>query len=268
MTIQEQIHLQRHSIYENRFSKAFQSALRQNYYQMAKNLEEGLPIDEVSIEPIQKAYERLYSQIMRQEGRFIWNELVTPITGERVKDVFDSLAADLPPENLSEMPSFWNSLIKGFLSTYIIQRVGEVMNTTVKRVNEFIQKQRNNGLTNKEIARMLRADARARELRANTIARTEATTAMNKSWILALESSRLQWEKSWNAIRDDRTRDSHFKTDPSLWIPISENFIIGGFPMAYPGDTTQGSPASEIYNCRCFLRFRKIGQRFGFRPKR
>ena len=140
------------------------------------------------------------------------------------------------------------------------------MGTTLRRVTEFIEKGRNGGLTDKELARMLRADARARELRANTIARTEATNAMSKSQILALESSGLQWEKAWNAIRDDKTRFDHFATDPSLWIPIKDNFIIGGFPMGYPGDGTQGAPIGETINCRCYLKFRLAGRSFGFRP--
>jgi hypothetical protein len=49
-------------------------------------------------------------------------------------------------------------------------------------------------------------------------------------------------------------------------IAFKENFIIGGFPMAYPGDSTQGAPIGEIINCRCMLRFRLAGERFGFRP--
>jgi hypothetical protein len=38
--------------------------------------------------------------------------------------------------------------------------------------------------------------------------------------------------------------------------------------MAYPGDSTQGSPVGELINCRCFLKFRFAGASYGFRPKR
>jgi hypothetical protein len=268
MTVEEQAFLYRHGIYEKRFAKRFAKILKGQVYQLADELEQGFMSDNVDTKPMQVMYERMYSEIMTKEGRFIWNSLVTPITGTRVKDVFDSLAQDLPPQNVAEMPSFWNRLIGGFLNTYISQRIVEVTKTTIKRFNESVERFRNDGLSNSEIARKIKADARARELRANTISRTEATTAMNKSWILALESSKLNWEKSWNAIKDDRTRDSHFLTSSTDWIGIRDNFIIGGFPMAYPGDSTQGSPVGELINCRCFLKFRYSGASYGFRPKR
>ena len=269
MTFKDQIHLRRHGVYEKKFSKAFRSVLKQNYYQIARNLENGLELGEVDSDSMYKAYERLYLQIMATEGSYIWNELVAPITGERVrsKDVFDEIANVFRPSNISEMKPFWNKLMKGFLNTYIAQRVTEVMGTTIRRIKTTIEKGRNDGLTDKELARMIRADERARELRANTIARTEATTAMNKSWILSLESSGLNWEKAWNAIRDDRTREDHWLTDPSLWIGVKDNFIIGGWQMSFPGDSTQGAPVGEIINCRCWLKFRLAGRQYGFRPK-
>lgn len=270
MTYQDQLFLKRHGIYERRFALGFAKVLRQNYYQIARNLENGVPLDQIDSTFMQRMYERLYLSIIATEGAYIWNELVAPIEGEEVKtkDIFDELASVFAPMKISEMQGFWKGLMRGFLNTYVIQRVSEVMGTTIRKVTEMIEKGRNDGLTNKELARMIRADARARELRGNTIARTEATTAINKSQMLALESSKLNWEKSWTAIRDDRTRLDHFITDPSLWIGIKENFIIGGFPMAYPGDSTQSAPVKEIINCRCYLRFRLAGRSYGFRPKR
>jgi hypothetical protein len=268
MTIEEQAFLYRHGIYEKRFAKQFAKILKGQIFQLADEFELMGQASNVDTKPLQAMYQRLYNEIMTKEGKFIWNSLVMPITGIRVKDVFDSLARDLPPENVAEMPSFWNRLMGGFLTSYISQRIVEVTKTTIKRFNESVERFRNDGMTNAEIARMIKADARARELRGNTIARTEATTAMNKSWILALQSSKLQWEKAWNAIRDDRTRDSHFMTSPENFISIEDNFIIGGFQMAYPGDSTQGSPVGELINCRCFLKFRFAGSSYGFRPKR
>jgi hypothetical protein len=270
MTYQDQLHLQRHKNYEIKFSIAFQRVLNRNYYEIARNLENGVDLSQIDSDPMQKAYTRLYLFIMNQEGPLIWNELVAPLTGEEIKtkDIFDEVASAFAPDKLSAMKGFWKGLMTGYLNTYIIQRVTEVMGTTMRRVNDFIEKGRNNGLTNKELARMLRADARARELRANTIARTEATNAMAKSQILALESSGLNWEKSWNAIKDQRTRLDHFTTNPNLWVGVKDNFIIGGFPMGFPGDGSQGAPIKETINCRCKLAFRLAGRSYGFRPKR
>ena len=72
---------------------------------------------------------------------------------------------------------------------------------------------------------MLRADARVRELRANTIARTEATNAMSKSQILALEIlAGWNWPKSLGMRKyvDDVTRDAHWVVSPTNWIGIKD----------------------------------------------
>jgi len=269
MTIQDQVYLTRHGIYEKRFAKAFYVILLRSQRQIAQNLIDGVPIDQLDAKPMQEMYKRLYLDIMRKEGTWIWNELVAPVKGQEIKqkDVFDEMASIMQPQTIEELLTLWTSLMNGFLTYYIGQRIIEVMNTTVKKANEMIIQGRQDGLTDKEIANMIRADKRARELRANTIARTESTTAINKAWILSLESSGLQYEKAWTAIRDDRTRDAHWETDPSFWIGIKESFMIGGYPMSFPGDNSQGSPINNTINCRCRLKFRLKGQRFGFSPK-
>lgn len=268
MTYTDRILLQRHGIYEKRFALAFGKVLRSNYFELARLFESDQSLNLVNPESMQRVYSKLYLDIMQKEGAFIWNELVAPITGEEVKtkDIFDAVASIFKPDQISKMQPFWKKLMTGFLDTYIGQRVTEVMGTTVKRVNALASRLRGEGKDNKDIAKEIRNEGRKQQLRANTIARTEATTAMNKAWILSLQSSGMNWEKSWNAIRDDRTRQDHFFTNPALFIPLLDNFIIGVYPMAYPGDSTQGSPIGEIINCRCFLRFKISGTQYGFRP--
>lgn len=267
MTIDNQIYLKRHGVYEKRFAKSFYLILLLAHRQIAKNLLEGRPIDQIDIQPLANTYQRMYQDIMRKEGVFIWNTLVVPTGAEEIKqkDIFDQVAQILQPENSAELLTLWTNLMNGFLTYYIGQRILEVMNTTINRANEMITQGRAEGLTNQEIARKIQADRRARELRANTIARTEATTAINKSWMLALQSSGKRWEKSWHAIRDDRTRDAHWETDPQFWIPVDASFDIRGFSMGYPGDNTQGAPLNLLINCRCHLKFRPVGARAGFR---
>lgn len=65
-------------------------------------------------------------------------------------------------------------------------------------------------------------------------------------------------KKSWLDLRDDRTRETHliagrrYQESP---IPITETFIVGGFRMMTPGDTSLGAPIREIANCRCSARY-------------
>jgi len=231
---------------------------------MADLFATGQDIGKVDDNGLKMVYQAMYQLIMEDEGTLTWNSMVAPITNQEIskKDIFDEIASTLKPQEVGEMTSFWRRLMDGFLQTYIIFRISEVLSTGIKRVNDLIFKQRGLGLSDEQITQLIRSVDL--ELRANTIARTEVTNAMSKSQLLALESSGLNWQKAWKAIRDDRTRDAHLFTDPKLFIPIKDNFIINGQQLAYPGDSTQGASMSNTINCRCRLTFKQEGSRFGF----
>lgn len=269
MTYQDQLFLRKHGQIERLFAIRFNRVLANQYRQLAKLFIQGKPLEEIDITPLERLYKQMYLYVMRVEGYETWKECVQPVTGERVnkKDLTDIIAESSAPDDPKEMQGFWANLMTTYLNIYIVQRVREVTQTTIKRVTEIIERQRNGGLTDKEIERYIQADARAQELRANTISRTETTNSISKAQLLALESSGLNYEKAWTAIRDDRTRDAHYATDPKLFIPLKDNFIIGGYQMSYPGDSTNGSPIQGWINCRCRLTFRLIGSNVGFRPR-
>ncbi len=264
MNYPDSIFLSRHSYFEKRFARLIRRALSDQYNEMADLFATGQDIGKVDDNGLKMVYQAMYQLIMEDEGTLTWNSMVAPITNQEIskKDIFDEIASTLKPQEVGEMTSFWRRLMDGFLQTYIIFRISEVLSTGIKRVNDLIFKQRGLGLSDEQITQLIRSVDL--ELRANTIARTEVTNAMSKSQLLALESSGLNWQKAWKAIRDDRTRDAHLFTDPKLFIPIKDNFIINGQQLSYPGDSTQGASMSNTINCRCRLTFKQEGSRFGF----
>ena len=264
MNYPDSIFLSRHSYFEKRFARLIRRALSDQYNDMADLFATGQDIGKVHDNGLKMVYQAMYQLIMEDEGTLTWNSMVAPITNQEIskKDIFDEIASTLKPQEVGEMTSFWRRLMDGFLQTYIIFRISEVLSTGINRVNDLIFKQRGLGLSDEQITQLIRSVDL--ELRANTIARTEVTNAMSKSQLLALESSGLNWQKAWKAIRDDRTRDAHLFTNPKLFIPIKDNFIINGQQLAYPGDSTQGASMSNTINCRCRLTFKQEGSRFGF----
>lgn len=56
---------------------------------------------------------------------------------------------------------------------------------------------------------------------------------------------------TWMTFRDEKVRATHRLADMQTK-PIDEPFIIGGFGMMFPGDSSLGAPPQEIINCRCF----------------
>lgn len=81
------------------------------------------------------------------------------------------------------------------------------------------------------------------------IVRTEATRLYNHTALTTL-AQRGYAMKEWVAVMDDRTRSSHAEAHGQK-VPLDQPFIVGGWSMMYPGDST--APPEEVYNCRCVL---------------
>jgi hypothetical protein len=90
-------------------------------------------------------------------------------------------------------------------------------------------------------------------IRSQTIARTEVTKIMNLASDLWASLQPKVTKKKWMVILDGKERKSHHDMDGYPAIPLNEKFLVGGYPMAYPGDGS--APASEIVNCRCGVRY-------------
>lgn len=255
--------LSRHKRYEKRFARLFYKALRGQYLYAAKTLD----ATDLPTALLEKTFRDMYLFIMQQEGVITWNTYM-PDDRIKSKDITDVIAQVFRPENASQMTRFWQQLMSTYLDTYTVSRQLEISKTTARQIVAHIEGLRAEGVPVSDIRTSLEKESRKQQIRANTIARTEATNAMNKAQVLALNSSGREWEKSWDAIRDDRTRDAHFAMDPELWIDLDEPFNVGGELLGYPGDITLGATAGNLINCRCNLRFREKGQRYGFRRTR
>lgn len=97
------------------------------------------------------------------------------------------------------------------------------------------------------------------QTRGENIARTEALKALNAGRDEGLQQlidrgdiTSDQVMQRWDDTGDGRTRDSHRAADGQT-VPRGQPFIVGGYEMMYPGDTSRGAPASETINCRCYF---------------
>lgn len=92
------------------------------------------------------------------------------------------------------------------------------------------------------------------EDRATLIAENEANSIWNDSeYQDAILTGKTR--KTWNAIMDRRTRDTHRDINGTT-IPIDEPFLVGDSMMMFPHDAdTFGASAEEIVNCRCWATY-------------
>lgn len=89
--------------------------------------------------------------------------------------------------------------------------------------------------------------------RATTVARTETIGAVNAGAFagakaMAQETGDPNPEKVWLATDDTRTRPTHNEAEGQR-VPLNEPFIVGGFPLNFPGDPS--GPPQEVISCRC-----------------
>jgi Phage Mu protein F like protein len=88
--------------------------------------------------------------------------------------------------------------------------------------------------------------------RAQVIAITEVNGASNAGWFAAARRTEadlnLHLDKVWLASHDDRVRPTHRAADGQRQ-PLNQPFIVGGWPLMYPGD--KNGPPEEVINCRC-----------------
>ncbi len=97
--------------------------------------------------------------------------------------------------------------------------------------------------------------------RATTVARTETIGALNAGrfeafQIMAADADE-PMERLWLSTEDSRTRETHRLADQQR-VALDQPFIIGGFPLMFPGDPT--GPAQEVINCRCTSLLVEVGE--------
>jgi uncharacterized protein with gpF-like domain len=91
--------------------------------------------------------------------------------------------------------------------------------------------------------------------RATMIARTEAIGALNSARLESFQEMAKDeggdFEKVWVAtVGDGRTRETHREADGQR-VPLDQPFIVGGFPLMFPGDPS--GPPQEVIGCRCTM---------------
>lgn len=108
-----------------------------------------------------------------------------------------------------------------------------------------------------------RMQARAEKYRGDVIARTESINALREGQQQcirdAFEQSDIEQKeviREWDASGDSSTRPTHADADGQTVNGMDQPFLVGGYRLMYPGDSSLGAPARETIQCRCTVRTR------------
>ena len=89
--------------------------------------------------------------------------------------------------------------------------------------------------------------------RAMFISECEANSILNyRQYSKAVKAGKTK--KKWIDVGDKRERKTHLEVGGTI-LPIDEPFSVGDSLLQFPEDTSLGSSADEIVNCRCSIQY-------------
>jgi len=251
----------RQNVYEKRYQRQIFTYLRQTYFKIANAVEKGENWN-ISIEPILKVYNKMYTDVILVEAKMEWEKTVVPYLPKK-KDIIDDLVRGITGLTDGNVFQIWRELLQQFIQVRTTGRIQRITETTQRKITKIISDGIANGQGNEVIARTIRKEAGAEfnKNRALAIARTEVVTSMNQAKYLSAESSPYVMEKRWSPVfQPKRTRESHIEFFNSDYIPLETEFTVGIYENGnrvgeeqalYPGDLKLS--AGNVINCRCSL---------------
>jgi len=177
-----------------------------------------------------------------------------PAGGRMIADLIAQIkAADLLSDTISAAALDW-------IQQNGAVRAAQIAGTSAKYLLDNIAAGVAARETQAEIAARIRSNAKTISSgRAAAISRTTVHASTNFGSYAAASASPVPLVKIWLSIPDDRRRDSHAAAQGQRR-PMGMTFLIGGWPMIFPGDSSMGAPASETINCRCTLGYEKTAR--------
>lgn len=189
-------------------------------------------------------------QAMEEESRQIFNTI-----GGAFQRVW-RLNGDATLDQVFQIANIPKPLDLNFGSQELLLELTEelsrqISRTTANAVTKSIQNSLINGESIAQIADNIDQIAAFGVSRSMTIARTEATRALNRSAVEAYrqasQETGLTIQKEWLSVQDGNTRPSHSDLD-GVQVGIDDEFTIDGASTLSPGSF--GDPAEDA-NCRC-----------------
>lgn len=138
-----------------------------------------------------------------------------------------------------------------YANRYSIAMAKYVNKTTAKKIKKLIREGLKERLHYREIVKKVKIEV-FRDLkqgvRARRLAHTEAHGMVENGRQQGARANKVVKTKTWSAAAD--ARDTHAEANRQTVLK-NDSFVVGGYRLMYPGDTSLGAGLEEIINCRC-----------------
>ena len=136
----------------------------------------------------------------------------------------------------------------------ILTMAKQINATNEKQIKRLVRSGIQQGLSNKQISENIRSATTFNAKRAQRIAQTETTkainTATNDAYKQFEDQEGVKVLKEWIDSRDDKVRESHLELGSQPPIPVDQDFKVDGY--SGPAPASFGAAAMDI-NCRCTI---------------
>lgn len=214
----------------------------------ASLVSEGKPVPTDQILPKhQQRLQRLLDALWNESGKDMSEHIAGNKKAMHSFETKREFGAVQPTEQADRVMQDW-------IRSIGVTKIVRISSTTKRDVQRIINKGIKDGLSEKEIAELIRKSSPTlANNRAQLIARTETHTAANVAAQATAKASGVQLEREWVAnMGSERTRVSHREADGQR-VGMNEPFIVDGVPLMYPGDPE--GPARLTINCRCAIAY-------------
>lgn len=201
------------------------------------------------VTPIEKLYEQLYSEVGDIFARQTYDTVRRKVasTGASTKYL---ISKGYGWKN--EYPD-WLARLVAYAREDGSKRIVDVSDSLRKQINDIIVEGLEDGASIEDVRdRIIGTGIKPLngtvEVRARRIARTEIVSASNLGSLEGMNSTGLDYWKTWLSTPDLDTRDAHRDANGDR-VRKGERFYVMGQYLNVPGDP-QGKPANVI-NCRC-----------------
>jgi hypothetical protein len=193
-----------------------------------------------------------------------WNIISQRVVQPAIQQTFlaGSLFAYTNADSANPIPASvaqgWAAVVNTQAAEYSAQaanRLRGVGETLWKDIRRKVTQSIETGASGEQLKEQIEALGQFSEYRADTIGRTETSTAFsNGNW--ASDQALGEFgpaEKIWVAVGDARTRAAHLEAmsaSTASPVPFNQPFSVGGVEMMFPH--SPGAPAGEVVNCRCY----------------
>lgn len=228
--------------FERKYRPLIQKAIKAQISSFIGDLSQGLSY----------AQSRLSTTIVNDKIGAVIAKLHTEAGVAKANQVYRELIREPKVQKGFGFNAEWTTQILDYFRLHLFDKIVlPITETTKRQIQQQIEYMIEKGESIEWLTQQLES-SEFTNWRAEMIARTESSRAINYGAKIGAEKTGFKTKKEWVSVHDNRTRHSHIQLDGEVRNQ-NEEFRAG---LQFPGDPN--ASGAETINCRCHLEYKPV----------